>query len=473
MSPVKKVLLFGTGSGGELSYYSIRDRFDVIGFCDNDKEKQSKTFLGKKVYSPDVLSSLPFDFIYICSVTYRNQIFNQLKLNFGIDTLKIKFIDDSIMKNRKTQFMEKRSFCEMLFLRISDSQFKEYCDNFDEHRFGTLTIKPLDKISWRFRNILKKAGLFHCSWLAKPHSVHLSTWMNLVPDLEWLYRRLADEESRKLLVEIIAYRIMGHKAVKLPLAYTDYKERKSELNKLQDKTKSIEINFLGKKRQRYFFNYNSIGYPVSGFLGNPYTQFILEQYAYHDGDVVASPGDVVIDGGGCFGETSLYFSCKVGISGQVHSFEFVPSNVKVFKKNLEFNPEISSCVHLVDKALWNRTGESLFINDRGPGTKVSSQKMPGFDNSTETISIDDYVHMKTLSSVGFIKLDIEGAEEQALAGAEKTIRTMKPKMAVCLYHSPQDFIRIPQLLDKYCPDYKFYLKHNTIHAEETVLFAKV
>jgi hypothetical protein len=74
--------------------------------------------------------------------------------------------------------------------------------------------------------------------------------------------------------------------------------------------------------------------------------------------------------------------------------------------------------------------------------------------------------------VDFIKLDIEGAEEQALRGAEQTIRKMRPKMAVCLYHSPDDFVRLPRLLDEYCPNYKFYIKHATMHAEETVLFAK-
>lgn len=95
----------------------------------------------------------------------------------------------------------------------------------------------------------------------------------------------------------------------------------------------------------------------------------------------------------------------------------------------------------------------------------------GCDLKTETVSIDDYVAQQALKKVDFIKMDIEGAEEKALIGAEHTIRQMKPKIAVCLYHSAADFISLPRLLDQYCPEYKFHLSHATMHKEETVLFA--
>jgi hypothetical protein len=71
----------------------------------------------------------------------------------------------------------------------------------------------------------------------------------------------------------------------------------------------------------------------------------------------------------------------------------------------------------------------------------------------------------------FIKMDIEGAELETLKGAEQTIRRFRPKLAICLYHRPEDFVTIPRFLDRVLPQYQFAIGHFTIHAEETVLYA--
>ena len=53
----------------------------------------------------------------------------------------------------------------------------------------------------------------------------------------------------------------------------------------------------------------------------------------------------------------------------------------------------------------------------------------------ETISIDELLGGKRAS---YIKMDIEGAELQALLGAEQTIRKYKPKLAISVYHNRYD-----------------------------------
>lgn len=74
----------------------------------------------------------------------------------------------------------------------------------------------------------------------------------------------------------------------------------------------------------------------------------------------------------------------------------------------------------------------------------------------------------------FLKMDIEGAEYDALKGAERTIRKLHPKLAVCVYHGYDDLWRLPILIDNYNPDYKFYLRHNggNLIPTEFVLLAK-
>ena len=91
----------------------------------------------------------------------------------------------------------------------------------------------------------------------------------------------------------------------------------------------------------------------------------------------------------------------------------------------------------------------------------------------QTDSIDNLVDTNGLRRVDFVKMDIEGAEMDALIGGERTIRSHRPRLAISVYHSLQDFVRIPKWIDSLGLGYKFYLDHFTIHLEESVLFARV
>lgn len=70
-------------------------------------------------------------------------------------------------------------------------------------------------------------------------------------------------------------------------------------------------------------------------------------------------------------------------------------------------------------------------------------------------------------------MDIEGAEQNALKGAEQTLRTFKPKLAISIYHNMSDFANVVQLIHNLNLGYKFYLDHFTIHREETLLYASI
>jgi hypothetical protein len=68
-------------------------------------------------------------------------------------------------------------------------------------------------------------------------------------------------------------------------------------------------------------------------------------------------------------------------------------------------------------------------------------------------------------------MDIEGAELSALQGAEETIRAFKPKLALSVYHKPNDLTVIPRYLNGLGLGYEFFLDHFTVYEGETVLFA--
>ena len=71
----------------------------------------------------------------------------------------------------------------------------------------------------------------------------------------------------------------------------------------------------------------------------------------------------------------------------------------------------------------------------------------------------------------FIKMDIEGAEYDALQGAREMITQYKPDLAVSVYHIIDDFWRIPLLIDSWNLGYKFYLCTHSSCCMETVLYA--
>ena len=104
------------------------------------------------------------------------------------------------------------------------------------------------------------------------------------------------------------------------------------------------------------------------------------------------------------------------------------------------------------------------------GDSSSSMQDNGQVNDEEGIvrKLDDVLKNE---DVTFIKMDIEGAEMSALRGGRNIIQMQKPKLAICIYHSPGDMLDIPVYLKKLVPEYKIYIRHYTDMMLETVCYA--
>lgn len=75
-----------------------------------------------------------------------------------------------------------------------------------------------------------------------------------------------------------------------------------------------------------------------------------------------------------------------------------------------------------------------------------------------------------LGDVTWIKLDIEGFESQALAGACNLIQQQHPLLAVCCYHKYDDLWKLPEQVLSYRDDYRIYLRHYTEGLLESVYY---
>ena len=326
-------------------------------------------------------------------------------------------------------------------------------DNWDSERFEVLPelSKPRE-YKRRISNGLK---------IARRHN------------LSKTYVLLADDYSRKLFVKLMAFRILGFRKVKLPTNNAQYWAAIEQAKSLQKEDNALSVSFHNWSLNH--FSLEPVNYPIRLYSRQSAVahQFILKQYAYQHGatNIVVQPTDVVIDAGGCWGDTALGFAADSGDGGIVYTFEFVPENLQIMQENLRLNPNLANRVCVIENALAQTSDQQLTISVNGPGSRIGEHANANHKIKVRSVSIDGFVQQHSISKVDFIKMDIEGAEYQSLHGARETILRYQPKLAISLYHSLDDFVRIPQFLASLDCPYQFFLGHGTIHAEETVLFA--
>ena len=91
------------------------------------------------------------------------------------------------------------------------------------------------------------------------------------------------------------------------------------------------------------------------------------------------------------------------------------------------------------------------------------------ENHIDVVTIDETIDEN--DRVTFIKMDVEGAELESLKGAKHIICRDKPKLAICIYHKPEDMTEIPLYIKSLVPEYKIYVRHHCNSDGETVLYA--
>lgn len=256
-----------------------------------------------------------------------------------------------------------------------------------------------------------------------------------------IYDMLDDDESKKIFADVIILRIA---MMLFPLSTV-----KKHFSLFPTKEWDRLISEAEKME----------GLPGDYILDRVET-WILKGYEYKE--YKAKPGDIVIEGGCFTGNTTCYFANLVQQQGKVYSFEPNPQifsqlceNTKKYPQVIPINSGISSHD---DTANITNSGVASTVVEKG-------------DISITLRSIDSFVKENNISHVDFIKLDIEGCEQDAIDGAKETIRSNMPTIAICLYHRPNDIFNIPLKLNKLYAGYSFYIKHNSDINYETVLFA--
>lgn len=319
------------------------------------------------------------------------------------------------------------------------------------HKIG-LHITKLETVNQLSRSI-DSSFLGHWSYSG-------SFWSFLHKPDEWdkVYEMLSDNYSKATFDWFVKYRT------------ATVITRSTIANKLYPPEILTKLNTRSQIKKHIFKNYFTINdIRIKGIdLGLLIDTFDFNQYSYQD-IVKVALSDIVIDAGAYRGDTALYFAPKVGKQGMVYAFEPDVKNYVWLKNNIQLNGLTNIKAIKAGVGLKNTVAQQV-----GIGSGVNLESRENFNKKVievKVYSIDSFILENKINRVDFIKMDVEGWELDALRGAEGCLKNYKPKLAICVYHKPEDLLNIANYLKTIVPEYRLYLDQKSTTWGDTILYA--
>jgi FkbM family methyltransferase len=146
-------------------------------------------------------------------------------------------------------------------------------------------------------------------------------------------------------------------------------------------------------------------------------------------------GDTVADVGANIGGFTLQAAIKAGEKGKVYAIEPALENLEALKRNIELNKLKN--VEIIKKGLWSEPTILEFQMHELPGqhsivmgdVQAKSKKV-----KIDVTTFDELVKDMNISRLDFVKMDIEGAEIEAIKGMKNTLTSLKPKLVIEALH---------------------------------------
>lgn len=229
--------------------------------------------------------------------------------------------------------------------------------------------------------------------------------------------------------------------------------------------KGISFSLIPGDKTVYVTKYNGLEFTTIDPL---YT--ISEDFGFYTHFHKIKPGDVIIDAGANNGYITLLFSKLAGKTGKVYAFEPDSMNIARINENIALDKTLDDNIIIQDLLLWN---ENTMVDFYEAGTVGSSAVWkPDCEKlvKKEAVTIDDWAKRHGITKLDFIKMDIEGAEIEAMEGCIETLRTLKPNFAIASYHivnGEPTYIKMEEFFRKH----KYPYKTVTFKKNEIITFA--
>jgi FkbM family methyltransferase len=192
---------------------------------------------------------------------------------------------------------------------------------------------------------------------------------------------------------------------------------------------------------------------------------IYEPHPYFGNDVVPSlpDGEALVDAGAYLGAHIAAFANVNPNFRAVYAFEPYRPHFETLTRRFAQDLRVRTFA----QGLFDRSSRVAFWDGNPTGAHVVPTAEDSATAAIEVVRLDDAV----ADDVTYIKMDIEGAELNALAGAAAVIRRNRPKLAICVYHRADDYLDIPRIIHDLRPDYRLFLRHHSCFRFDTVLYA--
>lgn len=245
---------------------------------------------------------------------------------------------------------------------------------------------------------------------------------------------------------------LPHYAVDLPQKVHDQSDQVLRACELWNDDESRR-EYLAQVRWRLLGDFDDLPDPVS-------------HSTYFPPDLCGiKEGEVFVDCGAFDGDTiEVFLEQPNAGSGQIYAFEADPANFSRLERAVRALPGIGSIkVHKAAVGAFNGTtsfcasgNEASYVSSGGVGIPVESVTLDGILGDVEPT---------------YIKMDIEGAELDALTGAAKIIERNSPVLSVCTYHRQDHLWKIPLLIRSINPSYRFFLRPHLLEVWDLVCYA--
>ncbi len=193
------------------------------------------------------------------------------------------------------------------------------------------------------------------------------------------------------------------------------------------------------------------------------------EYTCEDGSVITpQKGGVILDCGAYIGDTAELFLKKTGNDCRIYAVEPLAGNYERMCRWVK-SEGLEDRVYPIHALLGDHEGESLIRSSADTSVGSSMENDGNISNVVPVRTLDGL----TTDKVSFIKMDIEGAEINALKGAVELIRRDKPQMIISAYHRTKHVWEIPLLLKEIEPAYKIFCGHQRNAAFEPEFYVTV
>ena len=219
--------------------------------------------------------------------------------------------------------------------------------------------------------------------------------------------------------------------------------------------------FDDEESQRIYYDYIALRLTFdTGLLGNPDQ---ANQYFPPDLPLPRIPLRM-IDGGAFTGDTIQAVVARGLQVAAIAAFEPDLGNFKKLSQTVSEGSDHLGDVSLLPCGLGKETAVVRFAEGQGAGSALNS----GGETFIQVVALDEVVPNFAPT---FIKLDIEGAEPDALLGAANLIARFQPALAVCVYHKPEHLWVIPRLMRQLMPRCSLALRYHQFNGFDVVAYA--